>query len=212
MTNAAAPSSVEKLKASNAKLKENLRRTGAEINELDKKLDEATEELENAKRKIAALEIQRDDLCGDVKEIRALTKRFRVIDASTELANEKMLTRMLKGFIRDDETKGKSRDAAHQATIDEREATIRGHEATIHELTATNHELTATILRHAATIHELTRREQDRLELEALAARGERDAQAEALRRSVRNEADDVNEFAPGVEAREDSEKVDEYL
>jgi chromosome segregation ATPase len=198
MTNAAAPSSVEKLKASNAKLKENLRRTGAEINELDKKLDEATEELENAKRKIAALEIQRDDLCGDVKEIRALTKRFRVIDASTELANEKMLTRMLKGFIRDDETKGKSRDAAHQATIDEREATIRGHEA--------------TILRHAATIHELTRREQDRLELEALAARGERDAQAEALRRSVRNEADDVNEFAPGVEAREDSEKVDEYL
>jgi chromosome segregation ATPase len=203
MTNAAAPSSVEKLKASNAKLKENLRRTGAEINELDKKLDEATEELENAKRKIAALEIQRDDLCGDVKEIRALTKRFRVIDASTELANEKMLTRMLKGFIRDDETKGKSRDAAHQATIDEREATI-------HELTATNHELTATILRHAATIHELTRREQDRLELEALAARGERDAQAEALRRSVRNEVDDLEEM--GVEAREDSEKVDEYL
>ena len=82
-----------------------------------------------------------------------------------------------------------------------REATNHELEERIRELEATNHELEERIRELEATI-----RERDRLELEALEARGDLEAEAERFRRLPRDQDADLREL--GLAARENNEDM----
>ena len=86
-----------------------------------------------------------------------------------------------------------------------REATIRRLEADAAAREATNHELEERIRELEATI-----RERDRLELEALEARGDLEAEAERFRRLPRDQDADLREL--GLAARENNEDMVEYF
>ena len=106
--------------------------------------------------------------------------------------------------IRKLEADAAAREAANhelEADAAAREATNHELEERIRELEATNHELEERIRELEATI-----RERDRLELEALEARGDLEAEAERFRRLPRDQDADLREL--GLAARENNEDM----
>ena len=93
------------------------------------------------------------------------------------------------------------RNSANAARATAAATTIRKLEADAAAREATNHELEERIRELEATI-----RERDRLELEALEARGDLEAEAERFRRLPRDQDADLREL--GLAARENNEDM----
>ena len=107
------------------------------------------------------------------------------------------------------------RNSANAARATAAATTIRKLEADAAAREAANHELEADAAAREATNHELeerireleaTIRERDRLELEALEARGDLEAEAERFRRLPRDQDADLREL--GLAARENNEDM----
>ena len=97
------------------------------------------------------------------------------------------------------------RNSANAARATAAATTIRRLEAGAAAREAANHELEERIRELEATI-----RERDRLELEALEARGDLEAEAERFRRLPRDQDADLREL--GLAARENNEDMVEYF
>ena len=135
------------------------------------------------------------------------------LDAAKSLADwqiSKRLAAAEEAHVRNSANAARATAAAttnHELEADAaaREATIRRLEADAAAREATNHELEERIRELEATI-----RERDRLELEALEARGDLEAEAERFRRLPRDQDADLREL--GLAARENNEDMVEYF
>ena len=204
--NAASLKKIQELEASNKKLTQALRRAGAEANDLDEKLDEAT-------KTNAALQFQRDELFERLKAVDALVDRFKSIDASEEIANERMNSRWVASFAKRAEENLKKTITEHAAAIRGYEATINGHKATIrgHKATIDRHEAVAAaratqLADLEAQLATAQMRLRDKEELDMLSRRGDLEAVKEQFRRMPRNSTADLDEL--GLKAREDDEEA----
>lgn len=142
---------------------------------------------------------ENDDTEGTIRDIEA-TQLATIRDYQEELAAAKSLAdwQMSKRLAAAEEAHVRNSANAARATADA--TTIRRLEAGAAAREATNHELEERIRELEATI-----RERDRLELEALEARGDLEAEAERFRRLPRDQDADLREM--GLAAREDNDE-----
>lgn len=142
---------------------------------------------------------ENDDTEGTIRDIEA-TQLATIRGYQEELAAAKSLAdwQMSKRLAAAEEAHVRNSANAARATADA--TTIRRLEAGAAAREATNHELEERIRELEATI-----RERDRLELEALEARGDLEAEAERFRRLPRDQDADLREM--GLAAREDNDE-----